>query len=348
MITLIFEKSLKPKIKNMANINKEETGPIIIICFKNFINYFDLNQFEEKNITKKYESLEKLNIINLFKIDCEEYLICCENKVILFSNLFNDIKDSHVYYIDLKYVKSGILINKDYVALKVCNISSNKENGIYFYYIKKNEIINKNIKNKEYSFIYSTNGLVIMPKKEIDTDNKILLCACKKYLKNQKNGILLVNIEIKNNNIDFDHYFYETGKFEVYCFCPILIGEKEKFLDNSNIKDTNYFLVGGFDLNKNKGIIKLYKVIYGKKYYDNRIEYIQDIILDNSIIENEKFVGFRAPITCIIQVSSNYKDFLITCWDGNIYLLSSLDISYYLNYDKLIQNNTSIKKFFKK
>ena len=33
-----------------------------------------------------------------------------------------------------------------------------------------------------------------MTKKEIDTDNKILLCACKKYLKNKKNGILLVNI----------------------------------------------------------------------------------------------------------------------------------------------------------
>ena len=56
-----------------------------------------------------------------------------------------------------------------------------------------------------------------------------MLCACKQYLKNQKNGILVVNIEIEKNNkdINFNHIFYETGNFEVYCFCPILKIEKE-------------------------------------------------------------------------------------------------------------------------
>ena len=53
---------------------------------------------------------------------------------------------------------------------------------------------------------------------------KVLLCACKKYIKNQKNGILLVNINEKDssqNEAKISYIFYNTKNFEVYCFCPI-------------------------------------------------------------------------------------------------------------------------------
>ena len=56
---------------------------------------------------------------------------------------------------------------------------------------------------------------------------KVLLCACQKYIKNQKNGILLVNINDElykidySNSLKINYYFYDTNNFEVHCFCPI-------------------------------------------------------------------------------------------------------------------------------
>ena len=357
-------KKTTTEFKNIINIHKYNNSNIII-CLKDNIYYYSLNSYNIQKDIKDYEELKNknLNCLYLFKINNGYYIICCKNETIFYLNLFSRIKQSSINYIDLKSIKSGILINKDYAALKVCTISSNKENenGIYFYLIKKNIIMNKRITNMNYSYIYSTNGLAIMPGKKKETDNKALLCACKKYCKNQKNGILLVNIEIKNNkfnnDINLNHHFYETGHFEVYCFCPILRVEPEKILDNNNIKfiDTDYFLVGGFDLYKYKGIIKLYKVIYGERFFNNKIEYIQDIVLEKSIIENKNekenekniFEGFRGPITSITQVkSSNYKKLLITCWDGKIYLLSFPNINYYLKYDTLVRSNNTFQNFF--
>lgn len=48
--------------------------------------------------------------------------------------------------------------------------------------------------NGNYSFCYTADGLTIMPKeigrkgKDNNNKNKVLLCACKKNIKNQKNG----------------------------------------------------------------------------------------------------------------------------------------------------------------
>ena len=52
---------------------------------------------------------------------------------------------------------------------------------------------------------------------------KIILFACKKYIKGQKKGILLIIINLNSNNIY--KQFYETENFEVYCFCQIIIKE---------------------------------------------------------------------------------------------------------------------------
>ena len=38
-------------------------------------------------------------------------------------------------------------------------------------------------------------------------NNKILLCACRKYNPQQKNGILLIKLELNNNN-KFEEIFY--------------------------------------------------------------------------------------------------------------------------------------------
>ena len=86
------------------------------------------------------------------------------------------------------------------------------------------------------------------------------------------------------------------------------------------------------DFKKCKGMIKLYKVIYGKKNNETKIKYIQDVNLNNKNIKR-----LNGPISCITQSSIDGK-ILITCWDGNIYLCYWPDISDYLEYDKQIKN----------
>ena len=97
---------------------------------------------------------------------------------------------------------------------------------------------------------------------------------------------------------------------------------------------TSYFLVGGFDIGKKMGIIKLYKVNYSK---ETKIEFIQDIIIERE----ENFKGFKGPISCIIQSIKDEK-IIVTCWDGNVILLDRSNIDYYINND----NKLSLNDFF--
>ncbi len=149
-----------------------------------------------------------------------------------------------------------------------------------------------------------------------------MLCACKKYKKNQKNGILLVNIDT-GKPLNIVHSFYHTKNFEVFCFCqigiksnnnPIRILDELKY-NNNNLSYTDYFFVGGYDKGKSRGSIKLFKLIKSENNYS--IEYIQDIDIEKS----KKFKGFKDTINCIIQ-SKRKGDILVTSWDGGVYLLS--------------------------
>ena len=161
-----------------------------------------------------------------------------------------------------------------------------------------------------------------------DDSDKILLCACKKYIKGQKNGILLIN---NLKNIDkADKIFYNTNNFEVHCFCPILIIEDNLILSKlSQYKKTNYFFVGGFDKNRNKGSIKLYKIKKEQKLEIEEIYEIEEIIdINNKNIKD--FKGFKGPISSIIQSSYN-GNIIITCWDGNVYLFSKPNLSFFDN-----------------
>ena len=94
--------------------------------------------------------------------------------------------------------------------------------------------------------------------------------------------------------------------------------------------DTCYFLVGGFDEVKNEGVIKLYKILFEHKIYNTKIQFIQDIILEN---EEKKFYGFKGAVTCINQSLDN-GCFLVTCSDGNVYHFSEANLNYFLYYDE--------------
>jgi len=168
-----------------------------------------------------------------------------------------------------------------------------------------------------------------MPREETIANNKILLCACIKYLNDQKNGIYLANPHLEDNK-EVNNPFYDTGNFEVFCFCPILIfNPEDKIITKENkntIIDTEYFLVGGFNIDKKEGEIKLFKVIYSEKAYNNKIEYVQDIEFER----NQDFSGFEGAVCCIKQIKKNINylgNILVTCYSGKIYLLTKPDLN---------------------
>ena len=180
----------------------------------------------------------------------------------------------------------------------------------YLWYNKK-----KIIKEIKGSFVANINGLSLI---DIKDNKKILLCACKKYISSQRNGIFIINPEIKEN-VEIYSKFYDTEEFEVNCFCPINIKK-----DNEFVK-TEYFFVGGFDSKKKKGMIKLYKIIYNDES-NIEIKYLQDIFMDN-INDYELING---SINCMVQSKINGKIF-VSCWNGKVYLFSEPNINYYLS-----------------
>ena len=163
--------------------------------------------------------------------------------------------------------------------------------------------------------------------------HKILLCACKKYKKNQKNMILIVNYDFSTGE-KIKINFKNTGSFEVYCFCQLSNYEKNIHLDNKYIKKTNYFLVGGFDINKGKGIIKLYRLIlmYKNQNKKVKISYLEDVILSDGRGCTSK--NIRAPISCINQSNDDGKIF-VTSWGNNIYSFNSPNIN--SSYKKILE-----------
>ena len=301
----------------------------------------------DKNNSTIYSKLEKNTLFTLQ--NGENYIVCCQNEILIYdSNLVENNNFAQEKVLLDKYTsKAGIKINNFgiFKSNKICSMGSDHL-LIYNLIRKKRKKPVYNNKKDEYSLVYSPNGLTILSMDIKDEklnkiiNKKLLLCACKKYIKGQKNGILLLmnfeeNNDQNNNNIDIKTYFFDTRNFEVYCFCQILI-LTNIILQKKN-KKTNYFLAGGFEKEKKRGIIKLFKVIYNYEKSESSIEFIQDIEIINQYDSNE-FIILKKPISCITQSSSD-ENLLVTCWDGNVYLLSSLNIEAYLNFDKLFEKD---------
>ena len=277
---------------------------------------------------KKLSQIQKYELPNMTCVNCIEmkpyhFAIFGLDGGLFFPDLFKDENQGEVphYIISQKTFRGGIRIKDNIVALTSNKVVLHGEDILIFYNSEKrnkNNPISHSIKG--HSFTLTTNGLALMPKEKIGNKNQILICACTKYLPDQKNGILLVNPQFEDKK-DVENPFYDTGDFEVYCICPIF-----KVIGQENIMETNFFLVGGFDNEKYEGKIQLYKVIYSHKAYETKIEYLQDIVFEI----NDNFGGFEGPISCITQ-STYYGNILVSCYDGNVYKLSNPDLSFYEN-----------------
>ena len=217
----------------------------------------------------------------------------------------------------------GIKIN-DYVLALTSNKSLPKGKDKIIFYNNMSKNIFKEIEG--YSFAKSKNNMALIK-------GQILLCACTKYDKTQKNGILLIKVNGEEIEL-MSNPFCDTGEFEVYCFCllsSVNNSNNNKIFNNEKvINQTNYCFVGGYNKDKNEGLIKIYKIIYNDDIVKTQIEFIKDIALNNIEInkknEKNKFEGFENPISCIIQ-SKETQNIIITDLGGNVFLFDKLNIN---------------------
>ena len=328
------------KQPNFGFFEYEEEKKIVIFSRK------ELYKISYNNLSIANIINTDFNILNIVYLKYKAIFICTNEGILLLTDFMNSIMRAHKNIIYNKVYMGGIKINDKTVAFTSNRLLPNGEDQIIFYNMNTRKI---NIKQtiKGFSFTLSRNNLTLMDiPGEFDKtgNNIILLCACKKYLRGQKNGILLIKLEIINNNITkIDKEFYDTRNYEVFCFCQIF-KVKDHFIFEEKIKKdhinvSEFILVGGFDQEKQQGILKLFKIIYNEKLDSIKLEYILDICPEkyvkfNSEYQLKAFNGFRGPITCIEQ-SINSETILISCSDGNIYLFRKPEIELLEKINKL-------------
>ena len=274
---------------------KKRTNQNILLCSKENIFLYDIN--EDYNISKPMIFDDNIICFSSLLISNNEFLIFTNKGVKILNNAFSKLMVYSTKFLLKDIYIGGIIINKYEFALTSNQILENGRDELLFF-DKKDNISNKII---GFSFVTKANGLTLISGE--DNKNEILVCACKKYISNQKNGILSVNI------INKKYQFYDTNNYEVYCFCPIIIKENLYILNDEKNKrfKTDYFLVGGFDKDKKRGVTKLYKI---KKGDGPELININDIEIDNSI-------ELLSPISCITQYNGS-NNFFIVSLDGNI------------------------------
>ena len=297
----------------------------LIVCCKNAI-FFIILDTEELRFTTYKKILKNISTNICLEIAKDNYIISGETGVYHLTNVIYNSKQVITHKQLDKPYKGGIHINNNTIVLTSNSIFPDTGDKLLFYNYNTDKI-SKVVKG--YSFINTQNGLSLL---NLNEEKKILLCACKKYISGQKNGILLINPQLEDKQ-DVIGGFYDTDDFEVYCFCQLYLNDNKTY--------SNYFLVGGFDNEIGEGVIKLYKLITTEKVCDTKIEYILDIVFDIK----ENFEGFERPISSIIQ-SKQKGNIIVSCWDGNIYLLTPPNLEYLLYNDNLTEYNEELGDAF--
>ena len=276
-------------ILEITSQEKIERDIQIIVCTNKclYLNSISL----EKN-TSRIQRYDCGGVICL-ELKKNNYVICSDEGVDHFSDLFSKIIQSKKNRLFEKPFRGGFVLNQNLVAFTSNDILTNGEDCIKFYNPNSKKVT-KEIA-KEYSFIVSANGLSLLESQNKEL-NKIFLAACKKYYDYQKNGILIV-ISSFDEIDSINEKFMPTDNYEPYCFCQLSLIKninikEDKILDNhekDNVETikTNYFLVGGFDCNSRRGLIKLYKANFNETYEKTDIEFIQDIEIENITKNNE-------------------------------------------------------------
>ena len=344
----VDEYSIHSKLSDNVNNNIQISKNDTIICTNKGVDIFTFNNTQSK--IDKIQKIINSPSIFFFKPANNDYILATRNQFKILKSLNQYYKEENIT------LAGGIQIGENDFAFTSNSNLPNGKDKIYFFNSNTAELLD-GIIEKEYSFTVSQHSMELISNKK--GEKTFLLCACTKYKKGQENGIVVINLE------NYDNDIFKTGGFEVFCFCPIYIiieiSSKQKEIKPYS---TNYFLAGGFDTEMKKGAIKLFRLIIEEKKDDSgknksHIEFVQDIVFENKKVKKFKnsmeenirnqngkkkleydliyFTGFQRNISCITQSKKTGK-LLITCWDGNVYLFSAPNISFYLNQDCLSVN----------
>ena len=334
----------------VEKINKDigKSQKELIVCTKSDIS---LVRIDLEKLTYKIDStpLKKCNF-NYLEMNPLNSLLLSQKGLFYYTDFFNYNRREKRITEDVFY--RGFKMNENFVALVSNNVLPKGSDKLIFF----NNITNKLSNSiEDYSFALSQNGIGLIQKEMLvekqtskkkkknrnknQTYNKsklynILICACKRYNNDQNNGIL-ITIENGGETKFINKPFLSTDNFEVNCICPLRQIDNnnknyenidEEYKKNITIKDTTFFLAGGFDLDKRQGKIKLYNLKFSDKINESEIIYIQDI----EFAENDEFDNFETSINCIIQ-SKISGNIFVGSYDEKVYLLTAPNLEYYLN-----------------
>ena len=312
----------------------------LLVSSENQLNEISININNLEDRTKRYDC-EEFHSSKYLELKKDTHLVYGGKGLLIVNDLFSKIITTKVNTINNNTYKGAIKMSKNIFAVSSNEILKDGKNILHIYNMYSKALI-KEIEG--YSFSISPNGLALIPEEENKPD-RILLCACKKYTPKDKNGILLVNGNFALNKYskDIKEPFYDTKNFEVHCFCPVSLKSKESleniFKKDNSLLTTDFFLAGGFDRAKGKGIIKLYKFIKNENIEDTKIEFIQDI----EITKTKNFNGFKDAISSITQSKKDGK-ILVSSWDGNVYLLSYPNLERFQQLDEITQSKFEVEK----
>ena len=283
---------------HITEINDYKENIELIACYGQYMHEMLINKTNYEVVFKKYE-VPKMKTMYCEKIKNDEYVIAGINGAIKVIDIFNDsIEEKMMYKLINFSVKTGLVINNKYVVLISNELIPKGLNKLVICNLIENKV---EYSISDYSLNLSENSLSLIT---LGKSSNILLCAIKKYKSSQKNGILAVDMNlVRGKNIQYR--FYDSGNFQPYCFCQLF--------------KSSYILVGGHDLNKRTGMIRMYNI-----NNINDLMYIQDIEITEDEIDNK----FDMPVNSIVQIKETGK-LIITCLDGYIFLFSKPNLDYY-------------------
>lgn len=317
---------------------------IFLVAIKDNELHIQNKRLNLKNSLNKYS----------FSTKEDETILCGNNSVTQYKGYIRNIEkeNNDIYVLNSLPATCGKKITNNIIAvvsnkvykngqdiLKIININNKNELKLIEYSFNTNPnsllIIDTNIKIKSGNNANSEGGNKKKKRNKNknksnvlnnSTENaKLLFCACTKYLEEQKNGIFIMCPNINAKRIQDE--FYDTGDFEVFCFCLLKKSANEEKGQNDeneeNYVDKHFLLVGGYDNNLNKGLVKIYEIIYDT---NDKIELTKLIFRRNAYnLSNSK-----QPINCIIQ-SSKTGEIIVTSWDGSVKLFSKPNLDILIN-----------------
>ena len=295
-------------IQKINNLNKNE----YVIIETNKFKYCDSNNLNTESRSNAYKSNQYFEIKN--ENGQKEYLTSGTNGLYRLTELSSQQSDDDNKISD-ESLLDGIRITDNLYAF-YSNEKFNEGKNIIKIYDTSREVSDDDSNNNPKTIINikTSDGKIGCPSYnnplyvvDIRNNYKILLCACRSYTSNEANGILIIKVET-NEFKTRTQTLIDTEDFEVSCFCTIY-----------QRKDYAYILVGGFESDIRRGMIKLYKLTFNEFYENANIEYIQDAIEDFDSFSDEDFDG---RINNIFIPKTKKKDVIVQCFGGSCYLFN--------------------------